>query len=252
MELPSPESFLADAGIPMTKTEEEREKERVSHAQAQRALQDAGVSQEFMDLLTQYCSQFISAHELEQVDWRALANRLGTAPEFLKEAAEVCNANGLLWAKVLQDRIRRASAAKIFRDSSWERLEALAVNRLVTLAEKNLIKDPGELLAVASHARRATEAKQGAGAGGGMTVNIGLGGESMDGNNGLPAAGTTMRIELTPRLAQSLSQRQERPEGRVIDGQMLSAAELRTALDSQNKPKTEPSPDGDMFEGDDQ
>lgn len=53
---------------------------------------------------------------------------------------------------------------------------------------------------------------------------------------GLPAAGARMTIDLSPRLAQSLANRQNRPtpeQGRVIDGQMLSASELREALEQK-------------------
>lgn len=59
----------------------------------------------------------------------------------------------------------------------------------------------------------------------------------MQDENGLPSAGAKMTIDLTPRLASSLSQRRsvtEAGNGRVIDGQMLSAQELRDALSKRN------------------
>lgn len=98
-----------------------------------------------------------------------------------------------------------------------------------------MIRDPGELLAVAAQARRAnTDSKSGGGSAG-TTVNINMNGESMDNDTGLPAAGAKMTIDLSPRVASALSQRNVKVDGsaRVIDGQMLSAAELRAALEAQ-------------------
>lgn len=255
--LPSTESFLADFGIaaPRTRQAEERTQEQVASA-----VKQAGVSQEFAQLIMQYCAQMVAAHELGEVDWRALAKRLGTRPEYLAEAAAQLDSNGALWTAVLQERIKRANAAKIFRDASWERLESIAVNRLIELAERKLIRDPGELLAVASQARRAnTDSRQpNGGGGGGTTVNINMNGDSMDNDNGLPAAGAKMTIDLSPRVASTLAQRakpRQEGEGRVIDGQMLTAAELRAALAEQkakaNEDSTETPKDGaNVFEED--
>jgi len=254
--LPDSKQFVAEAlegEMEAARARQEQALRAVDEAeQAQKVIQSAGVSEEFLSLLVQYCSQMIQAQELSELDWRGLAKRLGTAPEFLKEAAESCNRNDVLWNKVVHDRIKRAHGAKVFRDAGWERLESLALNRLTELAEKKLIKDTGELLAIATHARRATESKQNGGNVGGTTINLNMGVDSMDGTNGLPAAGTTMKLDLTPRLAQSLQARQQRPEGRVIDGQMLSANELRAALDSTTKiqdAEVETVSERDVFEG---
>lgn len=232
--LPSTESFLADFGMtaPGEKTSQPA---AATKAEVAKAVARTGVSAEFAQLLTQYCATMIAAHSLDQVDWRALGKRLGTQPEYLAEAAEQLNRDGALWTAVLQDRIKRASASKIFRDSSWERLESLAVNRLIELTEAKMIRDPGELIALASHARRAnTDSKPGQG-GGGTTVNINMNGDSMDNDTGLPAAGAKMTIDLSPRVAGTLGQRATDRSGsnRVIDGQMLSATELRAALLAQ-------------------
>jgi hypothetical protein len=126
----------------------------------------------------------------------------------------------------------------------------MAVNKLINMAERNLIRDPGELLAVASAARRAsTDSKAPAS---GTTVNVinNIGGESMD-ESGLPAAGAKMTIDLSPRVASALSRRRE-PQaevgGRVIDGQMLSAQELRNALEASKAPPSESgTSETDMF-----
>jgi len=251
--LPTPESFLADFGF-----EAPAGTPKVDTSAVKKSVAATGVSKEFADLLTQYAAAYTSAYELSQVKWGPLAQRLGTQPEFLAEAAALLDQEGALWQAVLGARIKKASAAKIFRDSAWEQLEALAVNRLMVMAEKNLIRDPGELLAVASHARRANEAKTGGGPGtgvGGTTVNINMGAESMDGENGLPAAGAKMTIDLSPRVAGALAAKREPSSGiggRVIDGQMLSAQELRGALEAQRSvadaDSTEETQDGtDVF-----
>ena len=249
MDLPTTESFLADFGIaPAGGTS--AQDAQVTRAQVASAVKRTGVSAEFAALLTQYCAT-TGAHELAQVRWGALAQKLGTMPDYLAEAAAQLNQEGELWTAVLQERIKRASAAKIFRDSSWERLESIAVNRLIVLAETNKIRDPGELLAVASAARRANTDKGPSGVGGGTTVNVNFGADSMDNDTGLPAAGAKMTIDLSPRVASVLSQRAaQKPEGagRVIDGEMLSAAELRAALEAQkeqaNADSTEETQDG--------
>lgn len=240
--LPSAESFLASFGL-QAKPAAIAAVEQANREQVQAELAASGVSKELRDLLIQYCSAMISAFELEQVDFRALGKRLGTHPEHLQECALHLNQKGTLWNEVLQVRIKKASAAKIFRDSSWEQLEALAVNKLVALAEKNMIRDAGELLAIASHARKANTAI--VPNGGGSTVNINIGGDSMDGgDNGLPAAGAKMTIDLSPRVAKALEHRGS-PGGiggeRVIDGQMLSAKELRSALSQKQEPADEDS-----------
>lgn len=232
-ELPSPSAFLADFGIAAPPKEGVVEK---SHEQVRQEVQAVGVSPEMFDLLVQYCAQTL-VYELEEVNWEPLARRLGTRAEYLKEAAHAVNAEGeRLWRDVLSQRIKRVSAAKVFRDASWERLEATAVTRLLTLAEKGMIRDTGELLAIASHSRKANTAPAPS-APQGATVNINFGGDSMTDENGLPGAGAKMTIDLTPRLANSLSQRRtvtEAGNGRVIDGQMLSAQELRDALTKRN------------------
>jgi hypothetical protein len=254
--LPSTESFLADFGIPTAATAaKEGTGTQVSRAQAKQELEQMGISKEFTDLITHYCAESHSAYELDQVNWTALAKRLGTQVEYLAEAAAKLNENGALWIAVLQVRIKKAHAAKIFRDNSWQRLESIAVNRLVELAEAKMIRDPGELLAVATQARRANEAQQkpSAGGSGGNTVNINFGGDPMDSENGLPAAGARMTLDLSPRVASALAKQRSGSESgsRVIDGQMLSAQELRNALESQKQGPADETTDEVFNEGDD-
>lgn len=192
----------------------------------------AKVSKEFRALLSHYCAETL-AIELAQVKWGALATRLGTHPDYLAEAAFAMNEDGSFWNDVLQYRIRKAHANSVFRNTGWERLESMAVNKLVELAERNLIRDPGELLAVAAAARRANTQQESGGGNSGPSVTVNIGDSAMT-ENGLPAAGSKMTIDLSPRLANSLQKRQEKQEGpRVIDGDMLSAGDLRGLLQEQ-------------------
>jgi hypothetical protein len=117
-----------------------------------------------------------------------------------------------------------------------------------------MIKDTGELLAVASHARKANTDKPTGQPQGGATVNISIGGDSMGiEGNGLPGAGAKMTLDLTPRIAQNLAQRtgpQAESGQRVIDGQMLSAQELREALEPkriEHEGSTESQEDGSQI-----
>lgn len=259
MALPSSSEFMAEFGIAKPSTQVSQagaqalalaaEKRKLAESSAKRH----GVSQEMLSLLTQYCATMIHARELSQINWGGLANRLGTEVEFLEEAAKLLDQDGTFWEGVLGERIKRASASRVFRDASWERLEHLAVNRLLELAEAKMIRDTGELLAIASHARKANTDKITA-PNGGNTVNINIGGDSMGiGDNGLPGAGAKMTLDLTPRMAQSLAQRTTSTAtngSRVIDGQMLTAQELRSVLElkkeSAHEDSTEASQD---FEG---
>jgi hypothetical protein len=144
---------------------------------------------------------------------------------------------------VLNERIKRATAAKVFRDNSWERAEQKAVTKLVDLMEANLIRDPGELLAIANAARRVNEGPASGGSGGNhLTVNLSAnnGADPMMDANGLPPAGAKMTIDLSPRLATSLQNRGApvAPHGeRVIDGEMISAKELRGVLEEKTRPE---------------
>lgn len=202
------------------------------------------VSEEMKGLLVQYCATQIDALELAEIPWEYLAKRLGTHAEHLKLAAEVANENGALWMEVMQERIKRVGADRAFRDVRWEALESQTLRMLVKLVESNFVKDPGQLLAIANAARRVNVNEPTAGGSTmGNQVNISFG----NGESGvLPPAGTVMKIDMSPRMAQTLASKGEKTGvgGRVIDGQMLTATELRSVLDEHLESK-KPKPEGD-------
>lgn len=243
MTLPTPAEFMANEGIGTPTLS------GGGGSLGKAPVKVPGVSEEFKGLLIQYCAKCLDAHDLESVRWNGLAVRLGTQAEFLREAARVVDQalaeHGGLWTEVLAARIKSAHAAKIFRDSSWERLEQMAVGKLVDLAERGAIRDPGELLAIAQAARRTNEGPSSGASGGSHTSitinNANVGADSM-GENGLPPAGAKMTIDLSPRLATALSQRggEVAPHGqRVIDGEMISAKTLRAELESRHEQEAE-------------
>lgn len=193
-----------------------------------------GVSTEMRTLLVNYCATHVSAIELKDVEWSHLAVRLGTRAEWLQGAAEAANANGGFWMQVLQERVKRVGASTVFRNVTWEKLESTTLNTLMLMAEKQLIRDPGELLSIANAARRINEGPVGNG-GNGVNVNVNLGDGFMK-ESGLPSAGAKMTIDLSPRLASTLSTKVERQAGeRVIDGEMIDAKELRSILEKQTQ-----------------
>lgn len=62
--------------------------------------------------------------------------------------------------------------------------------------------------------------------------------------NGLPPAGAKMTIDLSPRVASSIQQRSQpvAPQGqRVIDSEMLSAADLRNEIAARQAKAVEDS-----------
>lgn len=201
------------------------------------------VSAEMRGLLVQYCASQVQAIELADVPWAPLALRLGTRAEILKQAAEVANGeNDSLWAEVLNERIRRVGADRAFRDVRWESLENRTLEMLVRLVEGNYVRDAGQLLAIANAARRINVVESG-GSGGGQSQSVNISFGQVPEGNGLPPAGTVMKIDMTPRMAQTLANKGERSmTGRVIDGEMLSATELRSVLDEHLESK-KPKPD---------
>ena len=200
------------------------------------------ISREMRKLIVSYCARFTKAYELSEVDFGELALRLGVRMEHLKQSIEIADRwkdksgnerTGCLWGEVIQMRVKTLNAARAFRDSSWEMLESKTLSLLTELAEAGAIRDTGELLAIASHARKINVHEAAPQPAGGNHVSINFNGNG----NELPPSGSTMTIDLSPRLAASLADKSERPTGdRVIDGQMLSAQELRDALASQLSP----------------
>lgn len=235
LRLPSGEEFAKQA---MRKTEPLRI-QNTPDAIARESLASKagrGVSEDFKNLMIQYCATCIEAYELSEVDFKPLAKRLGARVEFVAQAAKAADDDGNFWMLVMAERVRRVGAARVFRDVTWERIEGGALKMLDQLLEKKLIRDTGELLAVATAARKVADNVAGGGQNGNQQntqVNISFGGSEM--TDGLPASGAKMTIDLSPRLANSLAQRSERPidGNRVIDSTMLSAKELREALAQQ-------------------
>lgn len=243
--LPSPESFLAEQmGLIPKSVEPKVAPNGAIMGPAQGVpggSQNQAPSNEFRSLIVNYCAQYIEAYELSQVRWAPLAKRLGTQMVYLEEAAESLDEDGSLWKEVIALRVKLANSSRLFRDNSWEQLEGMALNKLLTMMEKNLIRDPGELLAVARVARTANVSPQQSGASQTVNINLNNGDGSVDGN-GLPAAGTRMTIDLSPRLAESLASRQRQIQSvgnRVIDGEMISAKELRTVADGSGEDEGE-------------
>ncbi|KAK0039453.1 hypothetical protein Bpfe_031130 [Biomphalaria pfeifferi] len=196
------------------------------------------ISNELRGLFVQYCATMIQAIQLSEVDWGPLAQRLGTRAPHLQKAAELANHDETLWSDVMTERIRRVGAARTFRDVKWETIESKSLNMLMILLENNLIRDPGELMAIAAQARKVNVHEAGSGHGNQNSQNnftINIGGDKM-GQDGLPSAGTKMTIDLSPRIAASLANRTSVTDksDRVIDSEMLDAKELRTVLEERH------------------
>ena len=205
------------------------------------------------ELLVGYCANQIAAKARSEISWSGLAERLGVEEEELAEVAGELDgldsagdrgdsldsapsegdAAGPFWQEVINERIAQALRSPLFQDQSWQRLEGGAMTRLIQLVEAGRVRDPAELLAIAIQARKVSRA-EGAGSNGrphlhGINVQINNGtGVDMNGNS-LPAAGTQMQIDLSPRLAKRLTvpERLRNDASRVIDGDMLNAEELR-------------------------
>lgn len=227
MNLPSPQDFLtglasASTGVLPRIDPKKMSPEERAHADA------VEFGNEMRSLVIQYCAQ-TSTESLSAVNFLGLANRLGCPLPMVTEVVSSFDEEAL-WAEVLKIRIKRALAARVFTDNKWERLESLAVNKLTDLMERNMIRDTGELIAVASAARRSQTGP--ATPPGGTTVNVNIGDPMMNGT-GLPPVGSKIAIDLSPRIASSLQERAASVSGkqnRVIDGEMLTAKELRAMV----------------------
>lgn len=190
------------------------------------------VSDELRALITNYAASQTAAMALHEVKWEPLAARLGTNPDFLREVAEHADGeDGDLWMAVLLERVKRVGASRMFRDITWERLETRTLEFLHTMVDKGFVRDAGELLAIANTARKVSEPTQGGGFNG-NNVNINISqGDGFMAQDQLPSSGAKMTIDLSPRMATALNGKvAERPESRVIDGQMLTAKELRESM----------------------
>lgn len=244
--LPSPQDFVKQFGIDPDKVRASMQagvrpvEPRVELTPQQKQL--AAMSEEFKMLIVHYCATSTNAIQLSEITWGALAARLGTRPEFLQESAEAMNADSELWQHVLHERIRRVSASKIFRDIGWEKLESGTINKLLKLIDSNAIRDPGELLAIATTARRSIAAPTPQPQGG---PNVAFNVNFNNGESELPAAGAKMSIDLSPRAASSLQRADERRKivqgERVIDSQMITADELRNLLSERTSVPLEES-----------
>lgn len=251
--LPSPAEFLVKAGLikEVPAAGESVAAQAVSVVSKvtpkPEAVVRAYLSEEFKRLLVNYCASLTVAYELSEINWNGLSARLGTRVEHLKQAADQLDADGSFWQAVLAERIRRAGADKVFRDVSWESLEGMAQAKLIHLLERNLIKDTGELLAIASTARRSSASTPNGGGGTHLSVQINNGVGSIVADGELPSAGHKMTIDLSPRSAEALNKAKERkalPDGgRVIDSEMISAQELRELL--VQKSESTQAPEGD-------
>lgn len=205
--------------------------------QGERRTQDV-MRPELRKLMVNYCATYREAIELSEMKWQNLAVALGVRVETLEATAAEMEAKseGGFWMEVLTERIKRVGAMATFRNVSWERLESQTLAMLVNMAERGLIRDAGELLAIASAARRVNE-PQGHGGSGNTNVMVNIGDGAMTRDGVLPGGGAQIAIDLSPRLAQKLAiPREERTGPRVIDGEMLNAKELREALIMNQKP----------------
>lgn len=209
------------------------------------------MSEDFKRLIVQYCASRTDVLELESMTWQVLAVRLGTRAEMLQEAATEMGKDGSLWQEVLWERIKRVNATQAFRDANWQQLEGKTVAKLLYLVENNLIRDSGELIAIAANSRRAngngTPPPPPAQGGGNVNVQMNFGASPVP-EGELPPAGHKMTIDLSPRIAEAIERRRgPRDSVRVIDGEMLSAESLRGILQEhidaklqKNQPYDEP------------
>lgn len=126
---------------------------------------------------------------------KAVATGLGCEIEDINEI--VAGYGEDAWAiVVLEERIRRAEANPIQKDTTWDRLEYATLTKLVGLVESNKVNAVGELLAIAKVANQAHRhhEKRGAGGGNGMTQNIYVGGPGPE--NGVLPSGDLGKITL--------------------------------------------------------
>jgi len=179
--------------------------------------------------MREYATHVSSAESLDEVSWLALAQRIRVPEQMLGQLVGSMDSGvkAAFWAEVLKARIEQAMHAGIFQQARCERVEGKALNMLETLLDKGMIRNTGELMAVAKGAPRLTQPQPNQG---NTNVTLNVGGFDMRiGNESgqLPAGGETIKIDLSPRLANTLAQPPEQRDERVIDSHMLSADELR-------------------------
>jgi hypothetical protein len=217
----------------------------------------------FRKLLVEYSARLTTAESFEDLLQRfgPLAAKLSLSVETIQAVVDQLTEDERrkLWQEIVEERIQQAIQAPAFQAQLWERVSGRAAAMLERLLEKNLIKDPGELLAVAKAANQLAPSLASVNGGGNrnqlppgnsgsaasaFTINVNNGGDASrqhseeaqmtydeDGRPILPAGGERIVIDLAPRMAGRMTQQREiAPKGaRVIDSERLDAEALRTA-----------------------
>lgn len=169
-----------------------------------------------------------------------LAAYLGVSSEDLEALVdEIESAMGEnIWSlMILEERTRLALDSKALRASSWDRIEAVAIEKLGQLVQADRIRDPDKLLAIAKVANQAVRPGHGgtaAKSGEGGQVNVGI--NILGGEDNKLQTGDLGQITLT--LSSRVRRQLERPKEAtsiLAESQMLDVKELREVAGGGNQ-----------------
>lgn len=176
-----------------------------------------------------------------------LAYQMGVEPQDLESIiADVENEFGEgTWSElIIEGRTQLALHSTILRSAKWDKVESIALTKLMTLVEENKIRSAESLLAIASAANRAARTNERNGKNGNSvesTVNLVFNGaqesDMADGkNNGVTLrAGDlgTITLSLSARVKAQL-EREKRETGSLLKtSKMLDAKELRSIAEAR-------------------
>ena len=167
-----------------------------------------------------------TAEKIEKEHWTGLAHEIRIPVEQVEQLWDGFTEGhrNRIWNEVLTQRIETAVHHPAFRQLTANRVAGRAIDKLEQMLAANLIRNPGELLAIYK-----TLGMQQAAPSQGANLTINMGNNSMQIGDGqtLPGEGAVMRINLNPRTAAALQGEQAVRETRIIDAEMLDVQSLR-------------------------
>ena len=152
--------------------------------------------------------------------WGVLAQQLRIPTEYVVEywATKTAAERARLWMGVLDRRIQNLAANNAFQVNTAERVTGKALDKLEAMLDGNLIRNPGELLAIARLRTGPSPA---------TVIHNNFGGAMLAPGQTLPGNEGVIMLDLSPQVTANIQRPQTAAETRVIDAEMIGVKDLR-------------------------
>lgn len=157
--------------------------------------------------------------------WGPLATNLRLPVEYLIQYwnSKVQTARAVIWLGVIDRRIQNLAAHQTFQAGAADRVVHKAMDKLEALLDGNLIRNPGELLAIAK--LRTNTAPS--------TVINNFTGATLAQGQTLPGNDSVIMLDLSPQTARRITEPPRQKEERIIDATMIGVKDLRELATDQ-------------------